>query len=181
MGKITTILFAVLFSLYSLSNNRTITNTITVDNNGNGTTVTISDDEVLIDGKSVDEYVDEQINGIENDVVQDTTLYRSKNVDAYNKWYNKNKERIKSEPPKKKCNGKLILKIVFFILLGLMWIYIGSLIIKYMKIRIEYKRIKKHKFPFELEQQNKSQKIKNTESNKGVPVVEEIKSPIKKK
>ena len=181
MRKITTILFAVLFSLYSLSNNRTITNTITVDNNGNGTTVTISDDEVLIDGKSVEEYVDEKINGTNDDVVQDTTLYRSKNVDAYNKWYNKNKERIKAESPKKKCNGKLILKIVFFILSGLLCVYVSSLMIKYMRIRTEYRNIKKHKFPFELEQQNKPQEPKNIQSNKGVPAVEEIKSPIKKK
>ena len=181
MRKITTVLFAILFSLYSLADSRTITNTITVDNNGNGTTVTISDDEVLIDGKSVEDYVDNKINGAKHEVVQDTTLYRTKNVDAYNKWYNKNKEKIKSDTSKRKCNGKLVLKIVFFILSGLLCVYVSSLMIKYMRIRTEYRNIKKHKFPFELEQQNKHQEIKNTKSNKGVPSVEEIKSPIKKK
>ena len=50
-----------------------------------------------------------------------------------------------------------------------------------VKISIEYKRIKKHKFPFELEKQSKPQGTKNIPSNKGVPTVEEIKSPIKKK
>lgn len=179
MRNITLLIFVINFVFSSFS--ETITNTVRVSYNGDGTTVTINDDDVYIDGKPIDEYVDEQINGVSNTPVQDTTLYRSKNVDAYNKWYNKNKDKIKSEPQKIKCNGKLFFKIIIFILLGLMWIYIGSVIVKYVKISIEYKRIKKHKFPFELEKQSKHQGTENIPSNKGVPTVEEIKSPIKKK
>jgi len=106
---------------------------ITINENG----------EVIIDGVKYSEEVIERV--VENNLVvssddNEDNIYRSKNVDGYNKWYNKNKNKIKSQ-------GKNRTKKIIFTILGVLG-SIGIFISLIMIIRgIIRNRVKKSKDP----------------------------------
>lgn len=129
--------------------------TTTIIYNDNKIEIT-ADGEVYVDGK-------EYTNNME--IEQDTQhLYRSKNVDSYNKWYNKYSHKHKNI--KTKCNLCQALK---SIALGLF--IIVFMISSYKIILLINKKIKL----------KKKLKKKQTILNKPKIELEEIKSAIKNK
>lgn len=131
--------------------------------------IAIVNGEVYLDGKSIDE-LKEDVNSVTNKEPvhkKETNVYRTKNVDAYNKWYNEKGKTIKEK--KKKC-----MMVLFYIILGVAAFVILIVSIRFIIAELEYRS------------QNKSTKLpepskytfnQNPNSDSGLP---EVKSPIKK-
>jgi hypothetical protein len=105
--------------------------------------------EVIIDGvKYSEEAIDEVMenNTVVNINKDPSNIYRSKNVDSYNEWYNKNIKDIKAKRCKKK---KEIKKIIFNVLgfIGLIFCLIAGFMITRSLISSRNKKYKEEDTP----------------------------------
>jgi hypothetical protein len=103
--------------------------------------ISIVNGDVYIDGKSIDELT-EDVEEPQTDEVADPNLYETKNVDAYNKWYNaKGKKMIMKEHEKTK---KVFLWVLGSIGAVLVFISLGFVVAE-IRLRIRNRREKRLK------------------------------------
>ncbi len=143
--------------------------------------ISIVNGDVYIDGKSIDELTEdvEQTEANESVETPDPNVYQTKNVDAYNKWYNtKGKKMIMERHEKTK---KIFLWVLGSIGAGLVFITLGFV---FAEIRSRIKKRKLQKDSFYTPERLKNKKeykpvIPNTLEAHPDMTLPEVISPIK--
>jgi len=140
--------------------------------------ISIVNGDVYIDGKSIDELT-EDVEEPQTDEVADPNLYETKNVDAYNKWYNsKGKKLMEKE---KKETKEVFLWIIGSIGFILAFITLGFVV---AEIRLRIKKRKSESNSFYTPERLKPKKEYLPKPNWADPLhhdmsLPEVESPIK--